>query len=907
MERLSKFEILKKDFLKNISKEKYELLKKISEYSQCLTDFLFRHGEELDYIYENLDKSLIGRDQLVKEALELVDIPSDNQFSEKLSYFKMKHFGRILAKDIYKKHSLQELMEEYSYLADAIFEVSYKRAFQKNVKRFGYPLDKTGKQVEGSVIALGKMGGLELNYYSDVDVMYIYEDEGKTEKGFSNREFYISVFRDVTNYITKKTFEGNAWIVDLDLRPEGKKGFIAYSLPAVEYYYWSNGRTWERHMLIKARHAAGSKKVSDEFLNIVKPFVYRKSTGEEVFEEIVEMKKMITQEAKKKKIGEWDVKRGEGGIREIEFFTQILLLLYGGKIPSLQEKNLLKALDKLVKHKIIKEDTGRFLEEAYLFYRRLEHIIQIDNCVQTQTFHLNKAHEYAYKLGFPSTEKFLEKLNFYKKNVQEIFDGLTPTIDVKLTPLQKYILTKQGEEDAVDYLEQLGFKDGKWALERFKEIFFSKDYIELGGSWKEELFMYIPYLEKELKNFPDREDFLLNLSKLFIEGKMLRIFVSALEQNKNLVEFMLSIGKLSDYISDLMSKDKELLDWAFGIEDVPVEKKDFEKELSILPEKIDFVDRLKKLKKIVEVLNSLKYLSKIKEEGTKERIVILNLSLSNLADFIIENLYRYVEGRGFAVFALGKLGSREMNIGSDLDLVFVFVNGENKVKYIHLPEKIVRYITGYSPEGILYQIDLRLRPFGKAGELAPTLSFYENYFEKEARPWEKLAWTKSRFIAGDQSVADKMEEIIRKFLFKYEITKEFIDDIFEMRLNLEGLVKELPSEIDIKLGKGGITDIEFLAQLYILKEKKRETNIVKIVEEYIPQLLENYIFLREVEARLRMIKGIGISKIYENSPFMYRIAHSFGIEPKELWEKIKDVKEENRKIFLRELKLLKEN
>ncbi|NPA54656.1 MAG: glutamine-synthetase adenylyltransferase, partial [Aquificae bacterium] len=846
MGNLGKFEMLKKDFLESLPEEKLKLLKKMSAYSSCLTDFLFRHTEELDFLFEELDKPLYGRDKLVEEALELIDISSNNDFSVKLAFFKMKHLGRIFSKDIYKKHSLSELLEEYSYLADASFEAAYKRAFEKNKKRYGQPLKPDGSPASGSVIALGKMGGLELNYYSDVDVMYIYDDEGKTEKGISNREFFISVFRDTTNYLTKKTFEGQSWIVDLDLRPEGKKGFIAYSLPALEYYYWTHGRTWERHMLIKARHSAGNSTVSKQFLDIITPFVYRRSTGEEVFEEIVEMKRMITEEAKKKKIGQWDVKRGEGGIREIEFFTQILLLLYGGKNPDLRERNLLRALEKLAQHKIISKDTQKTLKEAYIFYRNLEHIIQMENCVQTQTFFMEKAEEYASKMGFSSTKEFLDTLENHRKKVQEIFNQLTPSIDRKLTPLQKYILTKQNEEDAISYLEQLGFKDGKWAVERFKDIFFSKEYIELGGSWKEDLFMYIPVLEKKLKEFPDREDFLLNLTKLFIEGKMLRIFAAALEQNQKLVEFMLSIAKLSDYISDLMAKDTELLDWAFGIEEVPVDREGFEKELAVIGDKLEPVDRLKKLKKIVEVLTSLKYLSRIHEESSKERLKELNTALSNLADFILENLYEYIEGENFAIFALGKLGSREMNIGSDLDLIFVFVDESSKNRLISKPATVVKLLTSYSKEGILYQLDLRLRPFGKAGELAPTLNFYKNYFEKEARPWEKLAWTKARFIAGDKSVAEKMENLIKDFLFSEEITKDFIDNIFEMRLSLEGLVKELPSEIDIKLGKGGITDIEFLAQLAILKSRKRETNILSVVEKEYSNLLENYIFLREV-------------------------------------------------------------
>jgi glutamate-ammonia-ligase adenylyltransferase len=907
MAKLTKFEALKKDFLRSLPPEKYALLEKLSDYSSCISDFIFRHTEQLDYIYENLDKPLLGREGLIEEIKELLDLNDTNLFVQKLTFFKLKHFSRIVAKDIYRKHDLLELTKEYSHLADASFEMCYKKAVEKTKKRYGTPIDQeTGEEAEGAVIALGKLGGLDLNYYSDVDVMYIYSNEGKTDKGVSNREFFIQVFQTVTMLMTKRNIEGQPWIVDLDLRPEGRKGFIAYSLPAVEFYYWSHGRTWERHMLIKGRHSAGSKRVSEDFMKIIKPFVYRKHAGLEVFEEIVEMKRLIEEEAKKKIKDAIDVKRSEGCIREIEFTVQVLQLMYGGKNPDLQERRTVKALRKLVKHGILNKAQGEILEEAYYFLRKLEHIIQIKNCVQTQTFHLKDADEYAGKMGFSSKEQFLEKLNFLRKEVKNIFEGISPAVDAKLSPLQKYILTKQYIEEAVRYLGSLGFKNPEWALNIFKDIFFSKLYVELSENSKEVLFSFIPILEQKLKEFEDREDFLLNFRKMMIDGGMLWVFVSALEQNPNLVEFMLNIAKFSDYISDLMSKDRELLDWAFGIEDIPREKDDFEKELSVIPADIEYTDRLKKLKKIVEVLVSLNYLSKIHRGSPEERLKEINHSLSNLADFILEKLYLYYGGKNFAVYSLGKLGSREMNIGSDLDLIFVFKDEESKNRLIKIPLNIVKALTSYSGEGILYNIDLRLRPFGKGGELSPSLSFYKNYFQKEARVWERLAWTKARFITGDGDVREEMEYLIEEFLFGSPVDSRFINEAVEMRFRLEGLAGETPEEIDIKLGKGGITDIEFLVQIYTLKDKKRITNILEGVEIFKRNLIDDYLFLREVEARLRMIKGIGLSKIYRNSPFLYRISHSFSMEPADLWNKIIETKKEIRDIFLREIKILRE-
>ncbi len=901
MANLTKFETLKKDFLDSLSKEEYNLLAKISETSSCITDFIFRHPEELHYIYKQLDEPLMGKDNLLNEVLKIKDVPNDSEFSQKLAYFKMKHFSRIVAKDIQKKHQLSELTEEYSYLADVSFEVAYQRVFNKYKNKFGNPVNETdGKTAEGMVLGLGKLGGLDLNYYSDVDVVYLYSDEGKTDgkNPITNREFFIKLFTDVTNLLTKRTFEGQPWIVDLDLRPEGRKGFIAVSVPFAENYYWSVGRTWERHMLIKARHSAGSIRTFNDFYKIIQPFVYRSYVSPEIVEEIVSMKKLIELEAQKKLLNEYDVKRGEGGIREIEFTIQIFQLLKGGKDKEVREKRTLKALEILVRKKIIPEDEGKILKDAYIFFRRLEHFIQLKNCVQTQKFSFKDSFEYAKKMGFENEEQFLEKFEYFKENVKRIFNSLLEKEKRPISPIQVYILTGQDEELALERLKEIGFKDTKWALNIVSSIFKNTEFPQLPESWKKLLIDFIPELEKELEEFKDKKSLLLNIQKLLVDGEMLRIFASALEQNRKLVEFILNIAKSSDYITDIMAKDKEILDFAFGVEDILSTEEDFEEELKIIKTE-NFVDKLKKLKKIVEVLATLKYLSRLHEQNGEERLKELNFVLTNLADFILKKLSELYGKNNLAIYGLGKLGSKEMNIGSDLDLIFVFLDEKSKLEKQEIPVKITKDLTSITPEGKLYDLDLRLRPYGKSGELAPTLRFYEDYFKKHAKPWERLAWTKSRFITGDIKLKENFDEIINEFLFGEEISKEFVEESVEMRYKLEGIAKETLNKIDIKLGKGGISDIEFLVQIYLLKNKKRETNILKGLSVFKPELIPEYIFLREIETRLRMVKGTGSSKLEKNSPITDRIAETFGMTSEELWDKVLKTKEKIRRKFIK--------
>ncbi len=903
---MNKFELFKKDFLNSLTNEQKNFLEKICFYSKCLCDFIFRDEKRLFYLFENLEKPLLGKEKLLEKITSSIDINQPEQtFIQELTKFKMLHFGRILAKDIYNKHTLPELMKEYSYLADTTIEIAFKKAFEETKKRYGIPKNENGEEVKASVIALGKLGGLELNYYSDIDIMYIYSDEGKTDKGLSNREFFSYMFTKLTTYLSKKNIEGQSWIVDLDLRPNGKSGFIAYSLPALEVYYWTTGRVWERHMLIKARHSAGNKETAEEFIKMITPFVYRKTITKEELKEIVEMKKLIEQDAKSFSDKEINIKTCDGGIREVEFTVQILQLVYGGKNKNLRERSTYKSIQKLEKENIISKNEAKKLKDGYLFLRKLEHIIQVENCIQTQIFKLSKAEEYAKKMGYSSKEELLKDFENYRKNISQIFNSLQIGEAKELSPLQKYIFTKHNQEEALNYLHKIGCKEPQWALDRIKSIFLSKEFVYLTNEEKELLFDFLPKLEDKLKQFPDRKDFLLNLNNILIKGKLLPVFASSLKQNENLANFILKVAEISDYISSLMAKDPTLLDFVFSSLNKTLEtKEDFERELNLINEE-DFITRLNKLKNLVEITASIEYLSNIDKENSLNRLRKLNKALTNLADFIIEKIYSKYDSKGLCIFSLGKLGSKEMNIGSDLDLIFVFNNLENKNKFQNVPVNIIKDLTKYTKEGILYQIDLRLRPYGKAGELAPTLSFYEKYFNNEARSWERLAWTKARFITGDKKTQEEFSKIVEDFLYSKPITEKFIEEIAEMRFRLEGFTNEKPDEIDIKLGYGGLADVEFAVQLYKLKNKIEETSILEILAKNKVSILEDYVFLREVETRLRMIKGTGISRIAKNSNNFYRVAVSFNKNPDTLWEEIKSSREKIRQFFLRTVKNLK--
>lgn len=888
--------------LEYLNERRFVLLLEILEQSECLRNFLFRHPEDFERTIPNLWYVFKDKEDYLRELSDLVSKSmSDEAFSEKLTYYRHRELLRILSKDILGAVKPEDILREYSYLPDAMLEVSYERAFEEMRQKIGEPLTEDGSVASAVVIGLGKLGSEELNFYSDIDLIFLHSDDrGRAGKKTLN-EFFAEVFKKVYKLMTTQTPEGKPYEVDLDLRPFGKTGPISMSLRSAELYYESYGRVWERFALLRARPIAGDMELGGRFMKeVVKPFVYS-SADYKLVEEIKHMKQRIEAEAKKKFLKGYNVKTGEGGIREIEFTVQSLVILLGSKSPFVRERNTFRAVWKLNQKGVFSDEEALFLERAYTFLRRLEHRIQLRKCVQTQTLREEDVPFLSKAMGYGSEEEFLRELEEVRGGVKNIFESLIPERkEEELAPIQIALITE--DTDYGEYLlKEMNFRSPKQSFTLLMGYFYGKEGMKLSDRDREKLLNLIPRIIDLSSRSHDPDETLKNFDKFFSNPTGRKVILS--DPKEDFLKDLFNVFSLSSTLSSLISKNPDL------VEDVLTLYRDYPTEERLEEEFLKYEETLnlsmenlfRRFKKVWEIRIGLVYLM---GGRSYENLISLFKSLSLLADFLLKKLWEkltLLHDPAF-LYSLGKLGSREMSFGSDLDLVFGVGDQEKKEEVTKKIHKLVRFLTAHTSEGYLYEVDFRLRPMGSKGELVPTLDFYRHYFEKEARTWERLAWTRARFITGDEKLKEDMEREIDKFLFEKSWGEKERKEVYDMRMRLQEQAKRGRGIVDLKFGAGGIVDGEFLIQYLLIKERLRESSMIegfrRLTPKY-PALEEAYssfMFLRMVETHLRLVKERGSSVVHpEDIP---RLARSLNMEEEEFEEELKKSMKSLREIFL---------
>ncbi|AAC07604.1 glutamate ammonia ligase adenylyl-transferase [Aquifex aeolicus VF5] len=776
------------------------------------------------------------------------------------------------------------------------------RGFKGAVEKFGKPLEENGKEATATVIGLGKLGSEELNYYSDVDLMFIHSTDKGKAGNLSLNDFFQRLFQKVVKLLNAQTPEGVPYFVDLDLRPFGKSGPLSMPLRSAELYYESYGRIWERFALLRARYCAGDEELAQKFMKeVVRPFVFGPADYKLV-EEIRLMKKRIEAEAKKKFIKGYNVKTGEGGIREVEFSVQSLVILLGSKTPILRESNTYRAIYKLMQKGVFSSEEAQKLEESYTFLRKLEHRIQLRECLQTQVLKESDKETFAKFLGFESKEEFEEKLKETRAFVKSVFSQILPEREEEeLDELQEAVIMED-EESGTQILKQKGFKSTRQIFTLLSEPLYGSMNVHFTEKEKKLYIKLIPKLVNLALSSQNPDQSIKNFFKFFFNPTGRRVILSE-HKREEFLEKLFTVFSVSDYLSHLVARNPDLVEDALTLyrdfpkfEDFKREFEKYRETLNLSPENL-----YRRFKTVWEVRIGLVYL--LKEEDRYEKLKKLYISLSTLADFILSNLWKDItlEENTALLYALGKLGSRELNFNSDLDLVFAVKSLEEKEKVHEKAKELVRFLTAHTTEGYLYSVDFRLRPMGSKGELVPTFDFYKKYFEKEARTWERLAWTRARYITGNEEFKEEFERLIENFLFEKPWGEKEKREVYEMRMKLQSVAKRGRGVVDLKLGEGGIVDGEFLVQYLLIKEKIRETSMIRgfevLMEKY-PRLKEAYdsfMFLRLVETHLRLSKERGTSVLSEQD--IPKVALSLGMKPEELKESIKEKMKKMREVF----------
>ncbi len=784
--------------------------------SQFLANYCISNADVLFDVLKDLD---LPRD---KEALALVlkNLADEDGAAEPHPHtldsymavvreFKMRETLRITFRDLLKKVDLVDVMYELSALADVVIENSLAAVRQSLRETYGAPADDAF-----SVIALGKLGGEELNFSSDVDLIFVYgTEEGETSgvltaqgvkvNRLSGHEYYCKIGEALTRFLSLNTSDGFAYRVDLRLRPEGQRGDIALALRGYEMYYESWGRAWERAMLIRSRPAAGDAELGRGFMEMIRPFVYRKYLDYGAIDEISSLKTRIDSTFKK-----GDIKRGYGGIREVEFFAQALQLIYGGREPILRERSTLKVLHRLLQKALIGQEDYFILSDNYRFLRTLEHRLQQLNNLQTHTLPSGESEleVLGRKMGFMDAKTFVSDLGGRRTKIREIYDSLFSGRQEEPVLSGTFFDEETSDAELREYLSATGLKDVDRAVRNVKSI---KDSIftfqTLRG--RRLLGRILPlFIDSALKSVaPDMAlNYLQSFANLLSANES---YLEIFSRERRLIDMLTYIFSQSEYLSKMLLGRPQYLDMIGW-------KERTGKPLTLLKEEIRNVisegrtvqDAVRLEKQTEEIRLGMLFLQR--KTGVTEVVRGLSKTAEAILSACMEHLG--ADAEDMAVIGLGKLGGREITVGSDLDVIFVCKEEPNR-EVTRVAEKLLRMLISYTKEGIAYHIDTRLRPDGGKGVLVSSLESFKKYYAKAAAFWEFQALLKARPVAGYIKTAYSFMSLARETLMSRgsEISSS---DIVQMR---ERILRELSKEArgyDVKLGPGGIEDIEFTAQ-----------------------------------------------------------------------------------------------
>jgi [glutamine synthetase] adenylyltransferase / [glutamine synthetase]-adenylyl-L-tyrosine phosphorylase len=812
------------DFKPNLQQH-YDEIAALFSHSQFLANYCIKNPAPLFKALGNLRHTPDSNDLRAELRWLFASCSSINEGMGIVRRFRKDKQIAITLKDILETETLQGIMLEMSNVADAVLAESLVFVASFLDQRYGKPEDNAL-----SVMALGKLGAQELNYSSDVDLMFVYREDGETTGAESipgmmiNRvsaaEYYVKLVEEFTKFISRDTEDGFAYRVDLRLRPEGQRGSLALSIRGYEDYYEAWGQLWEKAALLRARHIAGDEALGAEFISAVTPFIYRKYLDHDTIDEIKRMKGQVEQ----LKSGTFsrDIKRGYGGIREIEFFIQIFQLMYGGKEPILRERSTIKALHRLVQKGMVGHEDMRHLSDNYIFLRNLEHRMQQLNDLQTHSLPAGEKELeiLARKMGIAGSQIFLAELGKRRDKVRSIYDSLFQGHDSSAgtngeadegilssifwdveTPIKQPIedeLSRRGVchiDRAIHYLMQI-----RNSIYLFQTI-----------RGRRLLSYILPrFVEKALDG--DNPD--AALLQLVGFSRLLATVESYLElivQRPEVIDSFNFVFSHSEYLSKVLMGNPEYM---ASLIEAPVKRrslKDSRTELDIMIERMGTPAAIRVFRRLEEIRLGILMLN-----GEID-VTDLMRGISTVAEAVLCSLVdRHSTALGIAAF--GKLGGREIIFNSDLDIVFLTLNDPG-VADIKDAENLLKMLMSYTKDGVAFKVDTRLRPDGNKGTLVSSIEGISEYYLKSAHPWELQALLKARPVSGDTKTVRAFIAMRRKALWKRggEVT---IDDIRSMR---ERIRRELSKDDtasgthDIKLGDGGLEELEFSIQYLQLR------------------------------------------------------------------------------------------
>jgi len=871
--------------------------KQLNAFKQAITlsDFIFKSALQAPELVIGLfnaptEEALPDYKKLLLELL--ADCKDEAHLHQLLRRFRLQQMVKIALDDLVFNISLDISLARLSSLADELILASLAWLTDFCQQKWGVPTNKQGEPQILLVYGMGKLGGKELNFSSDIDLIFTYPESGETigcRRSLDNQQFFTRLAQKLIASLHQVTCDGFVYRVDMRLRPFGDSGPLVLTFNAMEDYYQEQGRDWERYAMLKAR-VIGQSQYHEQLSNMLRPFVYRRYIDFSVIDSLRRMKMMIAQEVRRKQLIN-NIKLGAGGIREIEFIVQVFQLIRGGRVTELQQRSLLTVLPRLVISGEIEEANKQVLENAYRFLRRVENIIQALADKQTQTLpdtELDQERLLAV-LSIDSWADFLAVLAKHMEAVHQEFDLLIGLESPNHQAPDEHWVTlwhsRWSDEESIAWIEQeaLGWQsDNIWQLlNDFREDTGKRS---LGNRGRQVLDKVIPLLLCRLQKNADAEQILARVLQVFSKIVTRTAYLELLFENEGALRQLIHLCKASSWVTDYIAKYPILLDELIDPKLLhnPPQLSAYALELRERMLRIPEEDLEAQMESLRQFKQSQQLRIAAAEIADVLPVAMISEHLTALAEAILSEVINLAwqqvserfgvpnscldgaKEKGFGVIAYGKTGGVELGYSSDLDLVFVHHSEPDEVTtgksdgtkviaasqfYMKLAQRIMHIFNARMNSGILYELDMRLRPSGNSGLLVVHVNTFAQYQHEDAWTWEHQALVRARMIYANEQLHQQFIAIRQDVLSKPRKLDELKGEIIEMREKMRNhLNKSTDVEFDIKQGEGGLVDIEFIAQFLVLANANNYSELMHASDNLgIFKLLLKFSLLEETE------------------------------------------------------------
>ncbi|HGS4976778.1 TPA: bifunctional [glutamate--ammonia ligase]-adenylyl-L-tyrosine phosphorylase/[glutamate--ammonia-ligase] adenylyltransferase [Vibrio parahaemolyticus] len=870
-------------YLQSWPNEVVEQFHYVSALSQFITETIHRDealAQQLPTMLSELSRHQAYRTRL---AALLAECPDEMSGHRVLRQFRNREMVYIAWKDFLHAWTLEESLRHLSQLAEAMIFETYQWQYKICCAEWGTPTNAEGEAQPMLIIGMGKLGGGELNFSSDIDLIFTYPENGETQgarRSIANAQFFTRLGQRIIKALDQQTFDGFCYRVDMRLRPFGESGPLVMSYAALEDYYQEQGRDWERYAMIKAR-VMGCEMYPQyqELRKMLRPFVFRRYIDFSAIQSLRRMKSMISSEVRRRGLIN-NIKLGAGGIREIEFIAQVFQLIRGGREPSLRNRGLLETLNGIEELALLTPQEVSNLEAAYKYLRQLENLLQAMADKQTQTLpdcDIERL-KLATAMQLESWELLIEQTQQHMNKVHQVFETLIgdDEEDEGSTIARHFheLWDMANKQDVLELILEQDSQVEEPAIFSKAIINFKADLAKktLGPRGREVLNRLMPKVFDAVFAHPDAQFGLPRVLHLLHNICTRTTYLELLDEHPAALVQLVRLCTASPMISEQLSRYPILLDELIDPQQLynPIPLDSYRTELR------DFLARIPEddMEQQMEALRQFKQICilRIAAADIAGVLPVMKVSdhLTYLAEAIVEAVVSQAwlqvsekygepthvkdrEGKGFAVIGYGKVGGWELGYNSDLDIVFmhdcpvnVYTDGKKEIDgrqfYLRLAQRIIHIFSTRTASGILYEVDTRLRPSGASGLLVSPTDAFDDYQHQDAWTWEHQALVRARMIYGDEPLAiafhNTRHDVLCKPRDEQTLKKEVVEMREKMRDHLGG---KKPGRFMIKQDVGGITDIEFLAQYLVLNyshEKPKLTrwcDNVRIYETLIAQ------------------------------------------------------------------------